>query len=90
VEETWGDLRRRGVQPQTPGAARDDGHLALEGEEGGEVLELGLGHSGQFGAEEGGKGSPVGRSVGFRQGRGGAGESVVFDGRVRGWREWKT
>jgi hypothetical protein len=65
-----GYLRGRGVQAQTPGAARNDGHLALEGEEGGEVLKLGLGHGGRLGAEEGGKGSQVGWSVGFRQGRG--------------------
>jgi hypothetical protein len=39
-------LRRGGAQAETAGAACYDGDLALDGEEGGEVVELGFGHCG--------------------------------------------
>lgn len=38
-----GGLRRGGGEAEAPGAAGDDGDFAGDGEEGGEVVEVGVG-----------------------------------------------
>jgi hypothetical protein len=46
----WGeDLRRRRAQAEAAGTACYDGNLTLEGEEGGEVVELSFGHGDGWG-----------------------------------------